>query len=129
MITVPGSNASDPPGWVSPLEQEADCAATISDAVAAVPGVAALSAGEFGQVGTFSATRSIPGVRIDEVQVQVHIVARYGIPLPSTAAGIGSAVAPLLAGRSLQVAVQDILLPGERLAESAVISPPGDQAP
>ena len=105
--------------WMSPMARDADTAAAVRDAATTVPGVAALYAGEFGQVGTFAGERAILGVRVDDEQVQVHIVARYGIPLSDTAAGIGAVVAPLLAGRSLRIAVQDILLPGEQLAEAA----------
>ena len=113
-----GTVASPPPTvehWKSLLAQEADVAAAISVAVNPVDGLAALWAGEFGRVGTFLGARAIPGVRLDDDIVQVHIVAHYGFPLSGTAAAILEVVAPLLNGRSLQVVVQDVLLPGEHL--------------
>lgn len=114
---VPAVGVATAGARVRPQAREVDIAASISDAVSALPGVAALSAGEFGRVGTFAAGRSVPGVRVDDERVQVHIIARYGVSLPGTAAQINLAVTPWLAGRDLQVAVQDILLPGEQLAD------------
>ena len=96
-MTSPGSPQPDPVRWTSPLELDAQQAAAISAAVAAVDGVAGLSGGEFGQVGSSLADGAVTGVRVDDEQVQVHIVADYGIPLQSTANDIGTAVAPWLA--------------------------------
>lgn len=87
----------------------------ISDAVAGCPDVAALSAGEFGQIRSYLAGRTVPGVRLDDALLDVHIVARYGTPLHTIADRIGQAVRPWLTGRSLTVTVEDILLPGETL--------------
>lgn len=119
----------DPARWISPLQLDAQQAAAISDAVAAVDGVAGLSGGEFGQVGSTLVDGSVTGVRVDDEQVQVHIVADYGIPLQGTANSIGAAVAPWLAGRALQVSVDDILLPGEQLAPPAPPATPASPAP
>ena len=125
-MTSPGRPQPDPARWTSPLRLDAQQAAAISDAVAAVDGVAGLSGGEFGQVGSSLADGSVTGVRVDDERVQVHIVADYGMPLQSTANSIGAAVAPWLAGRSLQVSVDDILLPGEQLSPPP--APPVDEA-
>lgn len=87
----------------------------ISEAVAGCPDVAALSAGEFGQFRSYLPGRTVPGVRLDDALLEVHIVARYGTPLGTIADHIGQAVRPWLTGRSLAVTVEDILLPGETL--------------
>lgn len=82
-------------------------------------------------MGSTLADGAVTGVRVDDEQVQVHIVADYGIPLQGTANSIGAAVAPWLAGRALQVSVDDILLPGEQLAPApapqASPAPPAEQ--
>ena len=106
------------------MRADGDQAAAISMAVVDLPGVAGFSAGEFGQIGTFSPHHFVPGVRVDAEQVRVHIVATYGVSLQNTADIIGAAIAPWLAGRVLHVAVEDILLPGEHLlaAESPATS-------
>ncbi len=96
------------------------------------PDVAAISAGAFGQVASYLPGRIVPGVRVDDVRVEVHVVARYGPPLREVADQIGDAVAPLLAGRPLRVVIDDILLPGETLTDPdpgppEAPLPPGDQ--
>ena len=87
----------------------------IHTAVLDCPDVAAVSAGQFGEIGSYLPGRTVPGVKIDDERVEVHIVARYGPPLTAVAEQVGAAVAPLLAGRTLHVGVDDILLPGETL--------------
>jgi hypothetical protein len=79
----------------------------ISAAVLACPDVAAMFRGVFGE------SRSVPGVRIGDEAVEVHVVARYGPPLPTVAGEIDRAVAPLLPGRAVRVVIEDILLPGD----------------
>lgn len=101
--------------WVSAIGRESARASSISNAVLGLPGVAALSAGEYGRFGTFGAGRYVPGVRVDDTQINVHIVAQFGIPLHTTASEIGNVLQPWLNGRTFQVAVDDILLPGEEL--------------
>ena len=87
----------------------------IRAAVLACPGVVELSAGPFGEVASYLPGRTVPGVRVDDDHVEVHIVASYGEPLRAVADQIGASVQGLLGGRTLTVAVDDILLPGESL--------------
>jgi len=89
-------------------ETEAD---RVSTAVLACPDVIDVSAGAFGEIRSYLPGRSVPGVQVDEDRVEVHVVARYGPPLRNVADQIRRAVAPLLAGRTLQISVDDIALP------------------
>ncbi len=102
--------------------QDSTEADLISAAVLTVTDIAGLSAGPFGEIASYLPGRSVPGVRIDDERVEVHIVARYGRPLQEIADELARAVRHVLAGRPLQVSVDDILLPGEQLAEAVPIS-------
>jgi uncharacterized alkaline shock family protein YloU len=86
----------------------------ISAAVLACPDVAGMSAGAFGEIRSYLPGHTVPGVKLGEEAVEVHVVARYGPPLPEVASQIGRALAPLLSGRAVRVVVEDILLPGDQ---------------
>lgn len=85
----------------------------ITAAVRACPDVTAMSVGTFGEIRCYLPGRSVPGVKLDEHSVEVHVVARYGPPLGTVAEQIASALAPLLAGRELRIAVDDIAVSDE----------------
>jgi uncharacterized alkaline shock family protein YloU len=85
----------------------------ISAAALACPDVAGMSAGVFGEVRSYLPGRAVPGVRLSDEAVEVHVVARYGPSLPAVAGEIDRAVAALLPGRAVRVFIEDILLPGE----------------
>lgn len=97
----------EPPGT------EADPAEVVAAAVRAVPGVAGLYGGLFGEVATHLAGRRVPGVRIDDRgDVEVHIVIRWGHPVPATADAVRRAVSALVPG-GVRVVVDDVAVPGE----------------
>lgn len=48
------------------------------------------------------------GVSADDVEVEVHVVARYGEVLPTLAERVDREVAPLLGGRTLTLVVDDL---------------------
>ena len=87
------------------------------DAVAAVvlgcADVVDLTAGGFGEVATYLPGRRVSGVRIADGEIEVHIVARWGPPLPTIADHVRDAVRPLSGGRSVNVVVDDIRLSQE----------------
>ena len=82
------------------------------DAVATValacPDVVGLSSGRFGEVATYLPGRRVNGVRVAAGELQVHIVARWGPPLPEVAEYVRHAVAPLSGGRPVAVVVDDV---------------------
>lgn len=69
--------------------------------------VAGLSAGPFGAVATYLPGRRVLGVRIGQT-LAVHVVARYGPTITEVGAEIEAAVAPLAAGRPIEIVVEDL---------------------
>lgn len=78
-------------------------------AVAGCSGVAGLSAGPFGGAGTYLPGGRIDGIQVRDREVEIHIVARYGRPLPEVAAQVADAAAPYAAGRAVHVVIDDIV--------------------
>ncbi len=123
-MTAADSPNAGPGGVTAAMPPTAAAGATDADIVSTIvsnlPDVAGLSVGAFGEVASYLPGRKILGVRVDDDAVEVHIVARYGKALGTIAEQIGSALAPVLAGRPLQVFVDDILLPGEMVAPTVL---------
>jgi len=80
----------------------------IADAVTACPDVAALSRGPFGTVATYLPGGYVGGVALRDDEVEVHVVARYGPPVPRTAERVRDAVRPHAGDRAVHVVVDDI---------------------
>jgi len=101
------------------------------DAVAAAalgcPLIAGLTGGRFGEVATYRPGRRIEGVREVDGVVEIHVVARWGTPLPEVAEVVRAAVAPLAGGQPVAVFIDDIELPADAdqaaLEEAAVALP------
>ena len=66
--------------------------------------------------------RTVAGVTVDEHRVDVHLIARYGTPLPAITERLDVLLLPVTAGRSLHVHFQGMVLPGET-------APAGDVRP
>jgi hypothetical protein len=97
------------------------------DAVLGCPDVAAVYGGAFGEIASYLPGRAaVPGVRIDDDVVEVHVIARYGSPLAQVGEQIGAALTSRLHDRQLRVSVEDIVLPGEAVPEP---QPAGEPAP
>jgi hypothetical protein len=75
-------DSSDAPG------SEVDLAQAIAAAVRAVPGVADLSPGRFGEVATYGVRERVRGVMVrqtaESLDVEVHVCARYAGSLALT---------------------------------------------
>ncbi|MDP8937946.1 MAG: hypothetical protein M3O23_09515 [Actinomycetota bacterium] len=84
----------------------------VAAAVAGCPPVAGLSAGRFGEVATYLPGRRLVGVRLDDDELEVHVVARWGTPLPEVGDAVRRAVAPVGDGRPVTVYIDDIEVPG-----------------
>lgn len=96
---------------VQPGGTEPDPAEMIAAAVRAVPGVADLYGGLFGEVATHLAGRRVRGVRLDERgNVEVHIVLQWAAPVPATAFAVRRAVSALVHG-TVHVVVADVAGP------------------
>lgn len=86
-----------------PIDPDAVVAATL-----ACPGVARMYPGVVGEVATYLPGRRVPGVRLPGHEVEVHVVARWGEPLPEIAERVRAAVRPLAAPLPVAVYVDDV---------------------
>ena len=89
------------------MTEPADIVAT---AVTSVPGVAALHAGMFGEVGTYLPGRRIPGVRLTDGVTDIHVTLYFGFPVRQTAARIRDVVTGVVGG-TVNVTVEDVVAP------------------
>ena len=90
----------------TPVPQEP--ADRLAAAVLAVPGVAALHPGMFGEVGTYLPGRRVAGIRLTDTVVDVHVVVVFGVAVRDTAAAVRSVVGSLHPGVEVNVTVEDI---------------------
>lgn len=88
----------------------APAAEVLAAAVSACTGVAGLSAGAFGEVATYLEGRRIGGVRLTDDAVEVHVIARWGTPVPIVAEQVRAACAPVAAGRRVDVSIDDVAM-------------------
>lgn len=80
----------------------------LAAAVLAVPGVAALHPGMFGEVGTYLPGRRVAGIRITDETVEVHVVVVFGVAVRDTAAAVRTVVGALHPGVAVNVTVEDV---------------------
>ena len=98
-MTVLGEQARTEPGELADL---------IAAAVTGCPDVAGLTQIPGAPVATYLPGRTVSGVAVRAGEVEVCVVARYGLPLPEIAAQVREAVAPLAPGRMVNVVIADI---------------------
>ncbi len=79
------------------------------------PLIADLTGGRFGEVATYLPGRRLLGVREVDGTVEVHVVAKWGTPLPEVAEVVRAAVAAHTGGAPVAVFVDDIEVPDEPL--------------
>jgi len=97
-----------------PLDAVAELADRIAAAVTACPDVAGLTQVPGMPVATYLPGRTVSGVAVRSEEVEICVVARYGLPLPQVAAQVRQAVEPLVPGRVLDVVIADITSPQAR---------------
>ena len=85
----------------------------VATAALSCPEVAGMSGGLVGEVATYLPGRQVTGVRLTDEEVEVHIVARWGRPLPEVADAVRRAVGAVAGGLRTSVFVEDIELPSE----------------
>ena len=96
----------------------------VSAAAVGCPLVAELTGGRFGEIATYLPGRRLVGVRQVDGAVEVHVVARWGTPLPEVADTLRAAVAPHAGGLPVAVFIEDIELPAPAaIAEASVAAP------
>jgi len=86
-------------------ELHEELAERVADAVKGCPGVADLSSRS---IATYLPGRKVVGVDLDGDSVRIHIVARWGYVLTDVAAEVRRALSPLVDGRPIDVAIEDV---------------------
>jgi hypothetical protein len=109
------------------LDAVAELADRIAAAVTSCPDVAGLTQVAGMPVATYLPGRTVSGVAVRPAEVEICVVARYGLPLPQVAAQVRQAVEPLVPGRVVDVVIADITSPQTR-PEAAVASAGRHQA-
>ena len=79
----------------------------VAAAVAAVPGVAALSEAGTGGVSTYVPGQRVTGVVVRESDIEVHVIGRYGVPAGTIAAEVRRAAEPFASGQPVHVIIED----------------------
>ena len=87
-----------------------DLADQVAVAVRAVPGVAGLHSGTFGEVATYLPGRRVDGIQIHPDACAVHVVLAWGVPVLATADRVRAVVSALL-GTRVDITVDDVLGP------------------
>lgn len=85
-----------------------DLADRVAAAVRAVPGVADLHTGAFGEVATYLPGRRVEGVQIRTDLCAVHVALYWGVPVLETADRVRTAVWPLV-GTRVDVTIEDVI--------------------
>lgn len=100
-----------------------DPAEVVAGAVASCPGVARLAGGSPVEFATYLPGRRVPGVRMADGVIQVHLVAAPGTVLPDLAASVRQAVARVAPVQAVDVFVDDIDLDPDVDAGAAPAGP------
>lgn len=93
------------PGGSDPV---GDKAHLIAAAVLAIPGVAQLHAGVFGEVATYLPGERVTGVQLRDTSCEVHVVAVWGSPVLDVADRVRSTVAAITGG-PVDVTIEDVI--------------------
>jgi len=88
----------------------AELADRIAEAVTGCAVVAGLTGAPGGPVATYLPGRTVSGVAVRSGEVEVCVIARYGVPLLEAAAQVRQAVAPLVPDQVVDVVIGDIAL-------------------
>lgn len=83
----------------------------VASRVAGCRSVARLTTGRLPEVATYLPGRRIPGVRLVDGRIEIHVVACWGVPVPELAAEVRRAAAPAAAGLAVDVHVDDVDVP------------------
>ncbi|GAA2735887.1 hypothetical protein GCM10009867_19250 [Pedococcus aerophilus] len=89
-------------------DDDRDPVDAIAAAVLAVPGVADLHAGMFGEAATYLPGRRVAGIRVQPDITEVHLTIAFGSPVRETADEVRTAVAALVT-TPVHVTVEDVV--------------------
>ena len=105
------AGAASGTGAAGGARQAPELADQIAAAVLGCPDVAGLTQIPGIPVATYLPGRTLSGVAVRAGQVEVCVIARYGLPLQEIAAQVRQAVAPLVTDRVVDVVIADITSP------------------
>ena len=107
-MSPPLQDEPAPAGTSSAPSGKAENAEQIAAAVSAASGVASLSGGRLGGVGTYLPGRRVTGVVIRDDELELHVIGRYGTSVAEIAAGVRRAVEPFAGDRTVHVIIEDL---------------------
>lgn len=110
-MTTSAPGRPGPPAPAAPAPQ-VELVDVIAAAVRAVPEVANLHTGAFGEVATYLPGRRVGGIRLQPERCEIHVVIRWGSPVLATAAAIRAAAAASVTG-PVDVTIEDVIGPAE----------------
>jgi hypothetical protein len=93
----------------------------VAAAVRSCPAVDDLDGGRLGEVATYLPGRRVPGIRISDDRIEVHVRGVWDQPVGQIADQIRSVLATLNGGRIIDVVLTDVAEPGQARAQ---LSPP-----
>jgi hypothetical protein len=96
----------------------------VAAAVRGCPAVDDLDGSMLGGAVTYLPGRRVPGIRIAEDRIEVHVRGVWDQPVSLMASQLRQALAPLAGGRVVDVVLTDIAEPGRATAAVAVPSEP-----
>lgn len=80
----------------------------VAAAVGSCPAVAALSPGPFETVATYLPGKAVSGVAARDGEVEIHVVAYYGVPLSEVAEQVRNTAAALVPEWRVNVTIDDL---------------------
>jgi len=96
------------------------------DAVAAAvrrcPAVDDLDGGRLGAVGTYLPGRRVPGIRIEDGRIEVHVRSTWNSSASAVATQIRIALRALAGGRPIDIVLSDVAIPGEAAAAAEAVT-------
>jgi hypothetical protein len=95
----------------------------IATAVQALPLVAGLHSGRFGEIATYLPGRRVPGVRIRDDDITIGVTAHYPATIAQIGAAVRAAVGPV--DRPVSVRIGDVVTAATGLHTPAVPAPTG----
>ena len=94
----------------------------VAAAVRGCPAVDDLDGGRLGGVATYLPGRRVPGIRITDDRIEVHVRGVWGQPVGMIADQIRDALATLIGGRVIDVVLTDVADPGQARAQLSLPS-------
>jgi len=92
----------------------------VAAAVRGCPAVDDLAGGPLGGVATYLPVRRVPGIRISDDRIEVHVRGVWDQPVSLIADQIRGALATLNGGRIIDVVLTDVAEPGQARAQYSV---------